>query len=295
MKVSSLFIKIEQDMIFNPKVKKLSRELNIDEVKTRGVLVTLWIYVYKFALDGDITNWDNSMLTDMVGIDKENLIDIFVEARFVDKIGNRYLIHDWLEIAGAYLQRKFASRKEKLAEIYKLHGRELRDYHKHEGQAESTSAPHSEVKRTPPPSDLCGKLALKMQSLYTTNSVDSCRKEIGALLKDKIPANFIEAEVCDMRTRSSSMKAWEICKDIRKLWEIRRRTETDRANGVCPRCAGKGWLETKPEDRVKTYLKPEFINEAYLNMVKPEKDNVGYFTYEPKVCDKCEGSGVYKK
>ena len=99
-----------------------------------GYLGLFWGHTLEVQENGDVTGWDAAYVAALLGFGAQ------VSEKFwfglgshgwIDQVNDRLLIHDWLDSAGAFLVKKYSSsNKEKLVEIWALHGRVYGSDHK---------------------------------------------------------------------------------------------------------------------------------------------------------------------
>lgn len=81
----------------HPKFRSLMRRLALPQYAVVGLLESLWTLAGQFADDGDLTRFDAHAVADYAGYDgdAEALLTALVECRWLDRIDDRLLIHDW--------------------------------------------------------------------------------------------------------------------------------------------------------------------------------------------------------
>lgn len=106
------------------KLKNLCEKLRINRREGIGLLQCLWWWTITNREDGDLSglfDHDIAMACDWQK-DSKALLKTLHESGFIDRKTNR--LHDWLDYAGPYLVKKYAShKKEKLKKIWELHGK----------------------------------------------------------------------------------------------------------------------------------------------------------------------------
>lgn len=109
------WIESHQGLPSHPKTKKLRRLLNISTPTAVGHLHMFWWWAMDHAQDGDLSRYDVFDIADACEWegDAHQLFHALCEARFIECIDTRYVIHDWYEYAGKLieLRKKDAERK----------------------------------------------------------------------------------------------------------------------------------------------------------------------------------------
>jgi len=107
------WIKSDQSLANHPKLILLARELGITKVKALGHLHLLWYWVLEYADDGELKYLD--LLPDACEWedDPQKFIEALIKYEFIDKIGEKYIIHDWLDYSGAFYEKKLYNRIKK--------------------------------------------------------------------------------------------------------------------------------------------------------------------------------------
>lgn len=107
------------------KFSDLRRALQWSQRETLGFLGEFWGQVGDLREAGDITGWTPAYLCDLldVSLDPERVWDALVQNVWIDVVGERALVHDWLQYFGRYLDGKYRrAAPERLMEIWALHG-----------------------------------------------------------------------------------------------------------------------------------------------------------------------------
>ncbi len=104
-----MWIPIDQSLIRHPKLKKMSRLLQISQKEAIGYLVSFWMWCVEYAQDGDITKYDADDISD--GCDWEGNSGEFYNAllasRFIiETEDNELIVNDWNEYAGKCFENK---------------------------------------------------------------------------------------------------------------------------------------------------------------------------------------------
>ena len=118
------WIKSDQSLANHPKLILLARELGITKVKALGHLHLLWYWVLEYADDGELKYLD--LLPDACEWedDPQKFIDALIKYEFIDQIGEKYVIHDWLDYSGAFYEKKLYNRIKKQESREKIQERQ---------------------------------------------------------------------------------------------------------------------------------------------------------------------------
>lgn len=102
------WLESHQSLGEHPKTKKLCRLLGISKREAVGTLHLLWWWALDYAEDGDLSRYDD--LDIAIGADWDQPESPFVEALvssgFLERVGDRLLIHDWMDYAGKLIERR---------------------------------------------------------------------------------------------------------------------------------------------------------------------------------------------
>lgn len=117
------------------KIKRLGKfhsfrkDVNWSVIEALGFLGSFWGETIEVCEDGEVTNWTPEYLAELTGI-KDGLAErvwkSLLERGWIDQRDEKLLIHDWLDYAGLFLTRKYASSvpgRAKLINIWAIHGR----------------------------------------------------------------------------------------------------------------------------------------------------------------------------
>lgn len=107
------WIKSDQSLANHPKLILLARELGITKVKALGHLHLLWYWTLEYADDGELKYLD--LIPDACEWedDAQKFIEALIKYEFIDQIGDKYVIHDWLDYSGAFYEKKLYNRIKK--------------------------------------------------------------------------------------------------------------------------------------------------------------------------------------
>ena len=113
------WLRSHQELARHPKVKRLSRQLNISLPQAIGHLHLLWWWCMDYAQDGDLTEYSPEDIADACAWegDAEGFVRALVDAGFVDNEHGLH-VHDWEENAGRLIEQRKRNR-ERVAEARK--------------------------------------------------------------------------------------------------------------------------------------------------------------------------------
>jgi hypothetical protein len=120
------WIESHQGLQQHPKTLKLATLMAWDIPATIGRLHILWWWCLEYAPDGNVSRHSTDITALAMGIPAElgpKLIQALYESEFLDiTSAKQYLIHDWMQYAGAYLKNsKYRRNPEKIQEIIALY------------------------------------------------------------------------------------------------------------------------------------------------------------------------------
>lgn len=90
------------------KVRKLAKSLNVTPQAALGLLVCLWCEAMQQRESGSLTGWDDcdvAVASGWMG-DHDLFIKAMLSARWLDKDGDTYQLHDWIENQGELLHKR---------------------------------------------------------------------------------------------------------------------------------------------------------------------------------------------
>jgi len=110
------WIESHQELWRHPKLKKLSRMLNISKQEAVGYLHVLWWWALDYAQDGNLippnTAEDIAEAVEWTG-KPETFISALIESGFLDQNEYGISIHDWLDYIGKLIARRERDRARK--------------------------------------------------------------------------------------------------------------------------------------------------------------------------------------
>lgn len=131
----------------HPKFRTLQRKLGISQYAVVGLLESLWMLAAQFTDDGDITRFTAQEICDYAGYegDAESLIRHMVESRWLDRLGDRLHVHDFLDHAPSFIYERNKKRQQRQASRVQTCPGTLRDNSGHEDDVPGISAQSSVV------------------------------------------------------------------------------------------------------------------------------------------------------
>jgi len=103
------------------KIRTLAKDLRLKPVYVMGHLHALWHAVLEQQEDGDLSSWDDDLISDLSAYqgDAPQYVSLLQKHGWLDG----KLIHDWMDYAGRYLETKYrTSNPDYLKAIKKKHG-----------------------------------------------------------------------------------------------------------------------------------------------------------------------------
>ena len=100
------WIEAHQELANHPKTLKLSLLLKIPKAQVIGMLLLLWWWAVDYAPDGDLSKFDITILSDIMGYkgkDQKKVVEALITAGFLNE---DITIHDWNEYTGRLIERR---------------------------------------------------------------------------------------------------------------------------------------------------------------------------------------------
>lgn len=108
------------------KFHEFRKSLGWSVLEALGFLGSFWGEAIEVCEGGEITTWSPEYLAELTGLKPDfaqRVWDALQAHGWVDCLGDgRLLIHDWLEYAGNFLRGKYSGKRERLVEIWAIHG-----------------------------------------------------------------------------------------------------------------------------------------------------------------------------
>ena len=112
------------------KFRDLRVDLKWSVNEALGFLSAFWGAVVELNESGEISDWDPEYLCELThlfpdDVQPQAVWDSLIKNQWIDQQdGDRYLVHDYIDLAGSFLSRKYHnSDRQKLVSIWALHGR----------------------------------------------------------------------------------------------------------------------------------------------------------------------------
>lgn len=98
-----------------PKFNSLKKQLKLPNYAVIGLLESFWMLACQTADDGDLSKYSNQELADNAEYDKDanELIEALVTTRWLDRDGNKLLVHDWEEHCPKFVRDRKAKREQR--------------------------------------------------------------------------------------------------------------------------------------------------------------------------------------
>ncbi len=109
---------MKKTTISHIKFELLASLLGLTRWETVGILETLWQFCQFHAYDGDLTKFGPQMIAAWFGwkSEPEKLIDALVDSKWIDRIDNRLVVHDWNDHAPNWVKGALKTTLCKLSE-----------------------------------------------------------------------------------------------------------------------------------------------------------------------------------
>jgi hypothetical protein len=106
---------VKREAITHPKMGTLAKRLARVNGRAiaRGVLEGLWHLAGQHAPDGNLTRFSSAEIAEFIGWDEnpEELVNVLVETRWLDRVADRLVVHDWSDHADGSVHKKLARAK----------------------------------------------------------------------------------------------------------------------------------------------------------------------------------------
>jgi DnaD/phage-associated family protein len=112
------WLKIDETLSDHPKVIKVAEALKLDKDMVVGKLVRLWIWALNNREDGVFTRQDVGTIAEVMRYKgkADKLIQALVESGLLNEKGGSWIIHDWTDYAGGYVEKRAATNERKQKE-----------------------------------------------------------------------------------------------------------------------------------------------------------------------------------
>ena len=107
---------MKREALSHPKLGSLAKR--IERINggaiARGVLEGLWHLAGQHAPDGDLSRFSCEEIAEFIGWDEnpDELLAMLVETRWLDRVGDRLVVHDWSDHADGSVHKKLARANE---------------------------------------------------------------------------------------------------------------------------------------------------------------------------------------
>jgi len=105
------WIESHQELERHPKRISLGSLMGWDKYQTVGRLHAFWWWCVDYALDGDLSKFNDEQLAEAVGLDSsqaKQFVEAMVKSGWIDREPD-FRVHDWWDYVGNFLQRKYKS------------------------------------------------------------------------------------------------------------------------------------------------------------------------------------------
>ena len=108
------WIKSFQELRHHPKTNRFSRFCGVPLAQAIGHLHIFWWSALDYVPDGDLSGLDDEEIAGLAGWEGEaaTFVDALCRSRFIDDVGNGYIIHDWGEYAGRLIDDREKKREQ---------------------------------------------------------------------------------------------------------------------------------------------------------------------------------------
>lgn len=99
----------------HPKFRRLQKQLKLPQYAVAGLLEMIWSLAAQYADDGDISKFTVQEIADYCDweADPNVMIDALVACRWLDRDGDRIVIHDWEDHRPNYVSDRLRKRDER--------------------------------------------------------------------------------------------------------------------------------------------------------------------------------------
>lgn len=113
-----MWLKVEETLCDHPKVIALSAALGLDKDAAAGKLLRLWTWALRHREDGFLKKEDASTIAEVMRFSNKpaRLLRALVQSGLIDAVKGGYMIHDWTDYAGSYVEKRAAAAERKQRE-----------------------------------------------------------------------------------------------------------------------------------------------------------------------------------
>ena len=111
------WIRVDTTLIRHPKVARVAKAMGVSRHEAVGILIDLWTWSVDYAEGGDLSRISSDDLMAALGVTQDtalikfDLIESLVMAGFIDREGERIVLHDWDIHQGQLLAQRDANRE----------------------------------------------------------------------------------------------------------------------------------------------------------------------------------------
>lgn len=110
------WIEVHQELREHKKLYACAEDLKIGRVEMLGTVISLWLWALDNAQDGSLEGVSDRTIARVCGWPEKKakvLVEALVVHGWLDRDGDRLVIHDWMEYAGRLMERREKDRKRK--------------------------------------------------------------------------------------------------------------------------------------------------------------------------------------
>jgi hypothetical protein len=111
------WIRVDTTLLRHPKVARFAKSLGMNRHEAVGILIDLWTWSVDFTEGGDLSRISSDDLMAALGVTQDtalvkfDFIESLVTAGFIDREGERIVLHDWDIHQGQLLAQRDANRE----------------------------------------------------------------------------------------------------------------------------------------------------------------------------------------
>lgn len=99
----------------HPKFRRLMRQLSVSQLTSVGILESLWMLAAQFTEDGDVSRFSEEDIAAFIDWpdEPERLVTGLVDCGWLDRDGERLLIHDWDDHKPYFINERIKKRRQR--------------------------------------------------------------------------------------------------------------------------------------------------------------------------------------